>query len=260
MVRADPSLLGESRISINLQPCVTAFFISRLLTGSLFHSQVFLWTRHLRDWIWARLRLWRTFKGLQPSKPPLTVSDMNSSCFTWTPAAVPPRLLPQLSPIFSVSRLSDMNLVIPHKFFKKTVNSEAGCVPCCLRTYNLTKPLQRNGLEGTGQWKQPTNQDSNLQINSKFWRGVDLLGDQLLESHVLSLANFKFGIHCMGCFFFFKCGYTDGVVGVSWERLERLYPLFLFYLLKFSPSHFNPPPVSFPSLFSAGCSWMTTAE
>lgn len=146
------------------------------------------------------------------------------------------------------------------------MNSEAGCAPCCLRTYNLTKPLQRNGLEGTGQWKQPTNQDGSRQINSRFWRGVDLLTDQMLESHVVSLANFKFGIHCMGCFlfvffFFFKCGYTDGVVGVLWERLERLYPLFLFYLLKFSPSHFKPPsPFSSPSLFSAGCSWMTTAE
>lgn len=28
-------------------------------------SQVFLWTHHLRDWTWERLRLWRIFKGLQ---------------------------------------------------------------------------------------------------------------------------------------------------------------------------------------------------
>lgn len=106
MVRADPSLLGESKHPLMFS-CSCSFRFHPNFISSFCVSQVFLWMRHLRDWIWERLRLWRTFKGLQPSKTPLTLSDLNSSSVTWT-LVVAPWLLPQPSPMFSVSFLSDI--------------------------------------------------------------------------------------------------------------------------------------------------------
>lgn len=65
MVRADPSLLGESKALLLWQRSFLSDLRHLILGFLCLISQVFLWMHHLRDWIWERLRLWRIFKGLQ---------------------------------------------------------------------------------------------------------------------------------------------------------------------------------------------------
>lgn len=106
--RPQPTRLGQTSIWK-----IITFFMFHVLICFFLHFQVFLWMRHLRDWIWERLKLWRTFKGLQPSKPP-TPTD----CIQFEQQLLYPN--PQLLPFtiyFSVSPLSGIHWPLRQSVF-----------------------------------------------------------------------------------------------------------------------------------------------
>lgn len=133
---------------------------------------------------------------------------------------------------------------------------------CCLRTYNLMKTLQRRRTGANWPVKRATSQESQspnkLKFLEKACRGVDVYWTQIMSCCRNSTTNFKFGLHRMG--FFFKVWiYGWGGWGIMGKDRDYIH-CFCFIYLKFSPPHFNPPPFSSPSLFSAGCSWITMAK
>lgn len=191
---------------------------------------------HLRDWIWERLRRWRTFKGLQPSKPHWLYPIWTAAVVPKPPAAAPPTASTTFTFIFSFTFIRH-TLVIPHKvqIANKRWSLRQGVFSFCLRTYNLMKTPERNGPEQTGQWnirpaKRAITKWTRVSGESRLRRWCLLGISCLILNRVLKFQIWPplFGI-------FLKCGYMGGVVGVLWERLERLYPLFLFYLFKVFP-------------------------
>lgn len=92
-------------------------------------------------------------------------------------------------------------------------------------------------------------------LHPKFYHVVQTHGNRFQIWPPLYVIYF-FLLFRVFLFFFTNCGY---MVGVVWERLERLYPLFLFYLLKVFPYTLIPSSLS-ASLFSAGCSWIMMAK
>lgn len=184
------------------------------------HFQVFLWMHHLRDWIWERLKLWRTFKGLQPSKPPpppLTVSNLNSSCFTQTP-----NCFLDFHPLF---------FCFP--FIRSTLAIEAErifLVQMDLWSKSLT--LKRNRLEQTVEgYPQPSEQGSQTNGES-----ADLLTSlQLLHP---KLTNLKFGLNCISLFCFVFYIYFEVWIH-EWGSLGKIgdyIHCFLFLFIEFPPT------------------------
>lgn len=151
--------------------------------------------RHLRDWIWVRLRLWRTFKGLQPSR-------LHWLYPIWT-AAVLPKLLPQPQllprPLFSVSPLSDVIWYSLKKSKLWTNRDHWGRMCFFLLLMDLWS--DKNPWEElTGEnWpvKYSMSQPSNLK---KICREIDACHQLLSPHNVLRYkftTNYKFGLHCI---------------------------------------------------------------
>ena len=203
MVRADPSLLGEteqpsapSETSCNDASLLAAFYISA--NSTFFYFQVFLWMRHPRDWIWERLRLWRTFKGLQPSKTPTDCIRFEQQLFYLNPpATTPPWLLPRLyfqSPVY----LSDISLVICLKFQivnKQTVISEPG------RVFLLLTDRRSDDENPTREtdWSKAARETSD-QPRERSSNELSAEASMSFRSRVMSCyrnsvtTNFKFGL------------------------------------------------------------------
>lgn len=119
---------------------------------------------HLRDWIWERLRLWRTFKGLQPSKPHWLYPFWTAAVLPEPPLTLPPRLLPQHSPFYVQFHIYQMYSDNPSLNFRLWTNSHL------LRQgvfflFAFGPIIWWNGLEQSGQWNiRPA------QSNLSFWK------------------------------------------------------------------------------------------
>lgn len=150
MVRADPSLLGESKqpsAKCEKSSAMCHCFLYHLLIGSFFFyfsrffCQCVIWEiEYGRDWDFGGL-----LRDCSQANPTDCIR-FEQQLFYPNPCRGLPRLLPQPSPF-----------IFSFPFIGRTPNCEQtwslrrSVFSCGLRTYNLMKALERNGPEQTGQ-------------------------------------------------------------------------------------------------------------
>lgn len=172
--------------------------------------------RHLRDWTWERLRLWRTFKGLQPSKPHWLYPIWTAADLPDPIATAPPTASTTFTFIFSFPFIRH-TLVIPHELqiVNKQRSLRQGVFSCCLWTHNLLKTLR--GMDWTKLASETSNQPRELSpYELKFGESLQRCRccSVPIVSYCRNLQWQQISNLASIVWVSFKCGYMGGVVGV----------------------------------------------